>query len=190
MNYYNKRFVLTIIAIIVLMITNVIALPADTGSRTPPPAQELLDQAIKSAKAENKAIFVHFGASWCGFCKRLDAFLQAPQVGKMMTDNYVLVSLVVKESREKKALENPGAMELMKKMGGVDIGLPFFFFMDQEGKKLADSLALPNRENIGYPSSKAEIKAFDKLLEQTAPRMTSADRAAIADYLAKNASHR
>jgi len=28
------------------------------------PAQALIDQAIQKAKAENKAIFVHFSASW------------------------------------------------------------------------------------------------------------------------------
>ena len=31
-----------------------------------------------AAAAENKAIFVHFGASWCGWCRKLDAFLERP----------------------------------------------------------------------------------------------------------------
>lgn len=102
-----------------------------------------------------------------------------------MTDHYVLVTLIVEESPDKKALENPGAAELKSEMGGEKSGLPFYFFLDQEGKKLADSMAMPGGKNIGHPANAEEIKAFDGLLERTAPRMTKEQRAKIADYLTK-----
>src|SRR5260370_30167147 len=92
---------------------------AKPDGKPKPSAQELLSAAAKTARAQNKTIMVHFSASWCGWCKRLDAFLNAPEVGKLMADNYVLLELVVQESREKKALENPGAAELMKQMGAA-----------------------------------------------------------------------
>ena len=158
---------------------------AQTEKATPPPARELLTAALKTAQAENKTVFVHFGASWCGWCKRLDKFLASPEVGKLMTDHYVLLNLTVQESPEKKALENPGAQEVMTERGGEQAGLPFYFFLNQDGKKLADSLVMPKGGNIGHPANAEEIKAFIGLLEKTAPRMTSEERLKIAEYLTK-----
>src|SRR5262249_51167948 len=151
-------------------------LMAQTQSKVPPPAQELIDNAIKTAKAENKNILVNFGASWCGWCKRLNAFLHSPEFSKLISDNYILVYLTVEESPNKKALENPGAEELKARMGGAKAGVPFYFFLDKEGKKIGDSLAMPNGENIGHPANPQEIKAFEGLLERTAPHMTSGQR--------------
>ena len=61
---YIKRFtvILTWLAIL-----GTVALPQQNGKATPAPppsAQQILDAATKTAKAENKTILVHFGASW------------------------------------------------------------------------------------------------------------------------------
>jgi thioredoxin-related protein len=40
-----------------------------------PSAEQVLATAKTRAAAEQKAIFVHFGASWCGWCNKLDAYL-------------------------------------------------------------------------------------------------------------------
>jgi thiol:disulfide interchange protein len=153
----------------------------------PQPAQTLVDAAVKTAKAEHKAVLVEFGASWCGWCHRFDAFLHAPVVGKLMTDNYVIVSLTVDESPDKKALDNPGAAELMKAMrGGGE--LPYFFFLDATGKKLADANVEPDGTDIGHPDTPVEVDAFDKLLQATAPHMTAAQRAQIHEFLTKMAA--
>jgi thiol:disulfide interchange protein len=186
MNLNTKRVTAALVCIVALGAFTNPSLQAQTDGKTPPSAQALLNGAIKMAKAENKAILIHFGASWCGWCKRLEAFLHDPQAGKLMADHYVVVALTVQESPNQKALENPGADELMSAMGGVNSGLPFYFFLDKEGKKIADSKALPNGGNIGHPANAEEIKAFEGLLERTAPRMTSAQRAQIVGYLTKN----
>lgn len=183
MTLNRNRLVATVTLVLVLGALAALPLLAQTSSKTPPPAQELINAALKTAKAENKTVMVDFSASWCGWCKRLDTFLHSPEVGKLMSDNYVFVTLIVQETPDKKALENPGAGEMMNEMGGS--GLPFYFFLDKEGKKLADSMAMPGHKNIGHPGNAEEIKAFDGLLEQTAPRLTKEQRAKIADYLTK-----
>ena len=152
-----------------------------------PPAQTIIDSALKTARAENKTVFVHFGASWCVWCKHLDAMLSSPEVGKLISDNFVLVNLTVQESDDKKALENPGAQQIMEKNGAGKAGVPYYLFLDRDGKKIVDSLAMPKGVNIGYPATPEEIKTFESLLPKAAPRMTAAQRASISDYLTKHA---
>ncbi len=57
-----------------------IALTALAASAKAPSADELLAPAKEKASAEKKAIFLHFGASWCGWCKKLDAFLDRADI--------------------------------------------------------------------------------------------------------------
>jgi thioredoxin-related protein len=152
-----------------------------------PAAQTVINQALKTARAENKTVFVHFGASWCTWCKHLDAMLLSPEVGKLIADHFVLVNLTVQESDDKKTLENPGAQEIMDKNGAGKAGVPYYLFMDKDGKKIVDSLAMPKGGNIGYPATPEEIKIFEGLLPKAAPRMNATQRASIADYLTKHA---
>ena len=157
------------------------------SAMAPPSAESLMDAAVKTAKSQNKIVLVHFGASWCVWCRHLDDMLQGPELGRLFADHFVIVHLTVQESDDKKQLENPGAEEMMTKEGASKSGVPVFMFFDQAGKKIADSLALPNRANIGYPASPEEIEAFGAILEKTTPRMTAAQRASIIDYLKKHA---
>jgi thioredoxin-related protein len=157
------------------------------GAQTKPPAsaQEVLNSASQAAKAQEKNILIHFGASWCTWCKRLDAMLESPEVGKLFQDNYVIEHLTIQESKDKVQLENPGAQEMVDNAGGKGSGVPVYIFFDSEGNRLATSMALPGGKNIGHPATPEEIKAFEGLLEKTAPRMTADQRQQVTDYLSK-----
>ena len=158
-----------------------ISAPAQTK---PASATEVLSAAVKTAKAANKNVFIHFGASWCTWCRHLDEMLDSAEVGKLFHDNYVIAHLTIQESKDKLALENPGAQE-MATSAGAKGGIPIFIFFDSEGKRLATSMAMPDGGNIGHPATPEEIRAFAGLLEKTAPRMTAAQRQQIVDYLSK-----
>jgi len=151
----------------------------------PATAQEVLNKAVEVAKAQQKNILIHFGASWCSWCKHLDAMLDSSEVGKLFHDNYVITHLTIQESKDKVALENPGAQEMVNAAGANDAGVPVYIFFDPSGKRLATSLAMPDGGNIGHPATPEEIQVFVGLLEKTAPRMTAAQRQQIADYLTK-----
>ena len=104
--------------------------------------------------------------------------------------NYVSQELVVMESGAKKVLENPGGGEFMAAMGGAKSGLPFFVFLDNDGRKLADSNVMPKNQNIGCPAAPEEIVAFGELLKKTAPRLSEKDRQTILDEFTKAAPKR
>jgi thioredoxin-related protein len=161
---------------------------AQESAPAPAPAKQLVQEAQQKAKKQKKAVLVLFHASWCGWCKKLEAVMALPEFKKMFEAHYQIVTLDVQEQGEKKAkLENPGGVEVMKEWGGEKSGLPFYVFLDDKGKRLANSNALPKEQNIGYPAAPEEIEAFMELIKKTAPRWKEADRAKLRAYLVENA---
>ncbi len=158
---------------------------AQAPNQIAPRADVLMSAALETAQAERKIVLIEFGASWCVWCRNFEAFVHAPEVKQIIADNYVLVNLTVQERDDKKALENAGAQEAMNNWGGAKSGLPFYVFVDAAGKKIADSNAMPDGTNIGFPANAKELQAFVGLIDRTAPRLDNVERTKIVDYLHK-----
>jgi hypothetical protein len=107
----------------------------------PPSAQEVLGSAVMTANAEQKGVLLHFGASWCLWCLRLDAMLESDEVGDLFHDNYVITHLTIQESDDKTALENPGAQEMLEAAGGASVGVP----VTSSSTVAGSNLRLPSR---------------------------------------------
>ena len=139
---------------------------------TPPSAEEVLQNAYKQAAREDKNVFVIFHASWCGWCHRMIDAMNDSSCKKLFTDNYIIRHLVVRESPDKKKLENPGAMDLLVKYHGDKSGIPFWLIFDKNGKLLADSQIRPDGagldvagKNAGCPVQPEELARFKEALK-------------------------
>jgi hypothetical protein len=103
----------------------------------------------------------------------------------VLAKNFVIVNLVVHERDDKTALEHPGGNELMDRWGGAQSGLPFYVFLDGTGTKVADSNAMPDGTNIGFPAVPQEIQAFVGLMDKAAPHLPASDRRVLEQYLVR-----
>jgi thioredoxin-related protein len=74
---------------------------ARADDKNPPPAPDKngiswysYQEGWQKAKAENKHMFVDFTATWCGWCKRLEATtFSVPQVARMLNEDFVPVKV-------------------------------------------------------------------------------------------------
>lgn len=161
----------------------VVAAVAVAASAEVKSADALMKEAFSKAKAEKKAVFLSFHASWCGWCHKLEDFLKKPDIKAIWDKRVVTVWLTVMENGEKKADENPGGDAWLKKYGGDSEGIPFSVVFDAGGKALADSRVNGKaRGNIGYPAKPEEIAWFMTMLGKV-KGMTDQERSTIKKAL-------
>ena len=139
-------------------------------------AQEVLDKGLAEAKASNKVAFVHFGAPWCGWCKRLEAWMDQPTIKPILAKDFV--DIKIDEDRM------TGGKEMAEKMGATG-GIPWYAVVDGSGKTLGTSTMDGGASNIGYPASAAEIEQFMALLKKSTHHASASDlsvlRASLED---------
>lgn len=140
----------------------------------------LLKNAQEIAKKEGKSVFVKFEASWCGWCHKMSENIKSDQTKKFFDDNYVIVPIVVKESKKNKNLENPGSSLLLKKYNGDKAGLPFWVILDSDLNVITNSFDAKG-QSLGCPGTIEEVKEFVKKLQKTAKNITDKDVADITD---------
>jgi hypothetical protein len=71
-----------------------------------------------------------------------------------------------------------GARDLLKPSNGKDAGLPWFAFLDGDGKVLIDSIA-PVTGNVGFPAKADEYAHFKTMLEKVKRHLTDQDIAKL-----------
>ncbi len=160
----------------------------------PRSANEILQSALIKAKKESKHVMIIFHASWCGWCHKMDASMNDPQVKEYFDDNYVIEHITVLEhDPNRKKDENPGGEDLMKKYNSDGFGIPLWFVFDSNGNLISDSHIRPagtgfevkGEDIIGCPASAEEVKLFVEVLKKTS-KLSDTDLAKIASLFRKN----
>jgi len=169
------KIILTMCALIFMVNTGL-----SQATTAPKSADELLKVASDKAEKEGKNVFIIFHASWCGWCKKMDAKMADPAIKAYFDDNYVIDHMVVMEAPDKKDLENPGAAELMAKYKGDKSGIPFYLIFNPKGVLLEDSFNAA-MQNVGCPAQPDEIVEFARIVKAT----SSLNDAQIAEISAK-----
>jgi thiol-disulfide isomerase/thioredoxin len=155
---------------------------------TPPPAKELLSVTVKEAASKGKNTLVSFKASWCSWCKRLNAAWELPDAKGAIEKHFSVLWLTVLERGDSKALENPGSDVLMSEWAGdAKTGIPFMVILGRDEKPISTSIwaMKPGEQpaNMGFPGDDEERDAFIAFLKTGAPSLTAEDEKAIKEGL-------
>jgi thiol:disulfide interchange protein len=137
-------------------------------------AARQLDVALAQAKKDNKKVFLHLGAPWCGWCHRLEDFLARDNIAKVMALDYVDLKIDIDRMT--------GAKEVAKRFRPDDQGgIPWIAILDADGKSIVTSDGPGG--NIGYPAKPEEIAHFVTMLNKTVRQITPAEIAMIEKEL-------
>jgi thiol-disulfide isomerase/thioredoxin len=137
-------------------------------------AEDVYKKALAQAKKEDKKVFLHIGAPWCGWCKRLEAFIARPEIEEIINKYYVHVK--IDQDRM------TGGKEFADKIReGKQGGIPWFVYLDAEGKALVTSDGPDG--NVGFPMMNAEIDYFMSMFEKTAQQIKPAELETIKTTL-------
>ncbi len=112
----------------------------------------ILDEGYQQAKLEDKNVLTIFKASWCKWCKNLEENLNNEKIKSLIDANYITIHLTVKESKDKRHLETPGANLLLDKYMGKKAGLPFWLIFDENRGLIGNSYG-ERGKNMGSPSN-------------------------------------
>jgi thioredoxin-related protein len=96
--------------------------------------------ALKLAKETQRNVLIEIGGNWCGWCKKMDAFLaKNPEIYKKLHDEFVLLKVSVSDSNENEAF--------MKSLPPV-LGYPHMYVSTSSGKMILskDTAELLNGE--------------------------------------------
>jgi uncharacterized protein YyaL (SSP411 family) len=129
-------------------------------------ADELLAAALERATREKKRLLLHFSTPWCGWCRRLEAWMAQPEIAPLFEKDFVDLMLDVERYN--------GASEILARYTPKQPGWPWMVLVSPDGKALADSYDAKG-ENIGFPSTDAEIAHFVSMLEKARSQLTPAD---------------
>ncbi len=129
-------------------------------------AKAVLDKGLAEAKASGRRVFLHYGAPWCGWCKRLEAWMAQPEVAALLKKAFV--DIKIDQDRMAGGMDSKKAFPASEKAG-----IPWFAALDPDGKAVATST--DSGENTGFPASDAEIAAFGGFLKAGAKGLTPAD---------------
>lgn len=143
-------------------------------------AADVLAAGLAQAKQSGKRVFLHFGAPWCGWCHRLEDWMARPEVAALLAKDFVDVKIDNDRMTGGEDLYNAQLQAAGQKASGI----PWFVFLDGEGKLLAH--ATGPKGNVGFPYQPEEVEHFGTMLKAAKQNLSDAEVAALVQMLHDN----
>jgi thiol:disulfide interchange protein len=141
-------------------------------------AKVVREAAFAQAKAANKRVFLHYGAPWCVWCRRLEEWLARPEIAALLATDFVEVK--IDQDRMTGGKEMLAADMASAKVKAS--GIPWFAFFDADGKILVTSTN-ENGANTGFPHAKEEVEWFGVMLTKARVHLTPNDQHTLLESL-------
>jgi thiol:disulfide interchange protein len=101
-----------------------------------------LAMTLERAKLENKRVLVQVGGDWCGWCKRMTAFIETnDNVRQRVSDHFLLMKVTYDENQKNEAF-----LAGYPKISGY----PHLFVLDADGTLLHSQDTAKLEEGKGY----------------------------------------
>lgn len=131
-------------------------------------AESILSDGVKQAADQHKAVFLHFGAPWCGWCHKLEDWMAKPEIAKMLGKDFVDVKIDVDRTI--------GGEDVMKRFAGEKPkGIPWFAFVDPATGKAIVTSDDSTGQNVGFPAAENEIAHFGEMLKKACRNASKSD---------------
>ncbi len=143
-------------------------------------AADVLAAAMATAQKEQKRVFLHFGAPWCGWCHKLENWMARPEIAALLSKDFVDLKIDEDRMTGGKDLKEAQMATAGQKAGGI----PWFVFLDGDGKQLAHSTG--PKGNTGFPYEPDEVAHFVTMLQAVKKNLTDADIAFLQKSLDDN----
>ncbi|MGE4036883.1 MAG: thioredoxin family protein [Hyphomonadaceae bacterium] len=146
-------------------------------------AESVLAREAAAAAAEDKNLLVVFFASWCVWCRPMDALFDDANTGPIMARHFRILHLRVGErDRTLRAQQLSGVEAAFLRLTRPerDAGLPYLAILGGgDGRTISTTRSLVSGENIGFPSTTADLDWFESMMRQGAPLITPAELAHV-----------
>lgn len=142
-------------------------------------AEKLLSATLARAGTEDKSVFLHLGAPWCGWCRRLDDFTARKEIAAILGQDFIDLKIDVDRMTH-------GKQVAQRIRGSSKGGIPWFAILDGQAKVLATSDG--PKGNVGFPVQPHEISHFIGILKKTARRISTEQLDAIERALEESAA--
>jgi hypothetical protein len=140
-------------------------------------ANEVLAAGLAEAERTDRLVFLHSGAEWCGWCKRLERWIEREDIAPIFFKDFVDVKIDVEEME--------GGQELIDSYADKGAGYPWLAILRPDGSMVVNSYA-PDGRNIGSPIEEWEIDHWNTMMRTAAVRITEEEIQYMAETLAED----
>ncbi len=137
-----------------------------THEAAPQVASNVLDEGLAKAQAQNKKVFLHFGAPWCGWCHRLEDWSARPDIAPILAKDFIDVKIDVERT-------TGGKDALSRYNSNTDSGIPWFVILTPDGKPVITSDG--PKGNVGFPATDPEIDHFIAMMKKSTRTMSATE---------------